>query len=264
MTKTTLELGVIFPFPKENLRLAKKELRRQLLILLEEFDTKIIIGRAHSQKWWEVKIICEKEEKELITTIIRAALGLRQKVYRLKQGTIIMGRLVKPKETGFGWFIDVGLIPRKDALLPLFAIRRDLFSDIKAPLREITDALGFFDKVPLQVKVTKIDFRKKDPQIEVELTQEWVEKIMEWVADENEWLIIWGTSREKIIHALKSAGHYQDITGIDSIDTLDHIMFLKKNTRGTGLIPRLGPHLRNAVFGVGSAEKINEIRKKYQ
>ena len=264
MTKTTLELGIIFPFPKEDLRLAKKELGRQLSILLEEFDTEITIGRAHSQKWWDVKIICEKEEKELITNIIKASLGLRQKTHRLKKGVIIMGRLVNPKETGFGWFIDIGLVPRKDALLPLFVIRRDLLSDAKAPLREITDALGFFDKVPLQVKITKIDFRKKEPQIEVELSREWVEKIMEWVMDENEWLIIWGASREKIIHALKSASHYQDITGIDSIDTLDHVVFLKKNTRGTGLIPRLGPHLKNAVFGVGSTKKINEIRKKYQ
>ncbi len=264
MKEITFEIGVLFPFPKTEVRLAKKELIRQLEMLLEEFEVDIFVGKAHSQRWWDVQITCLENEKKIILSILRASVGIKQKIHRLEKGMIILGRLVDPYNTGFGWFIDIGLEPRKDALLPLYSLRESLFNGAKVPLREITDAYGFFDKVPIQVEITKITKRKGEYNIDVKLSEEWTEQLLDWAEGENEWLIIWGTSREKLIHALKSAGHYQDIIGIDSMDTLTHIIFLKQNTRGTGLVPRLGPHLKTAIFGVGSPTKIRELRKNYQ
>ncbi len=253
-------LRLLFPFPSRQLRAVKAELQTYLSELLEPFHSSCQIVKAHSNQWWDVVINGPKESIPIVINLLKTEVGLLTSASSIRKGDVRMGRLVTPTQFGFGWFVDVGIRPRKDVLLPLHTLRKTIHGCSGLSLREITEQLGFIDGFPLLVEVVeKKVFSESNVEIEANLDHRWITKINSWISGTNEWLIVLGTFRNRILHALRSSQHFRDLTGIETIDPLSHILFFQPSTRSSGLIPRLGPHLKGARLGSGRPLKVENI-----
>ena len=69
----------------------------------------------------------------------------------LEVGIIRRGHLVSPGRVGFGIFIDIGVLnPKKDALLPLYTLRRQLVNGKTFSLKQIVQNYGFLENFPIE------------------------------------------------------------------------------------------------------------------
>ncbi len=245
-------LRLLFPFPSRQIRAVKAELQSYLSELLEPFQITCQIIKAHSNQWWDIIIHGSEESIPLGINLLKSEVGLLTSVSDIQEGEIRLGRLVTPTQFGFGWFVDVGVRPRKDVLLPLHELRKSLNGCSDMSLREITEQLGFINGLPLVVEITgKRFFSEDNLEIEARLEDRWTSKINSWISGENEWLIVLGTFRNRILHALRSSQHFRDLVAMETFDPLSHVLFFQPSTRSSGLIPRLGPHLKGARLGSG-------------
>jgi hypothetical protein len=167
----------------------------------------------------------------------------------LKKGQIVRGRLRDPETVNFGLFVDCGIEePEKDVLYPLFEMRKQLCNGKKLSKRQIVNAYGFFEHMPLFFEITKI--HKGDQKIECKLTQESLDMIQTWLQDGFEILFSTGEPRKRIKKAIKHKGHYADYIVIERIGFLETVVFLKKGTSAPGILADIGPQLKNTQFSM--------------
>ena len=84
--------------------------------------------------------------------------------------------------------------------------------------------------------------------INSELSESQILIFNRWLKQGLERLIILGATIEEIEYAVKRLRLSRGIYGIESLGLLEHVIVCKLGTEAKGLMPKLGPKLRNAIM----------------
>ena len=160
----------------------------------------------------------------------------------MKEGAILPGSLLDVGKVGYGLYVDVAAISNKrvDVLIPLHRIRDQI--SIRKPLRVIANSMIFVDDLPVDVKITNIDYREN--KIEGELAETTLTRFEEWMQDDHERLLVFGSNQEMIEIALRKTRHLEDIYEFEELGAFEHSLRCKRSTRASGIVAAIGPKMR--------------------
>ena len=160
----------------------------------------------------------------------------------LKEGAILPGTFLEVGKVGYGLYVDIAAISTKrvDVLLPLHRIRDQVST--RKPMRVIANSMLFVDDLPVDVKITNVDYREK--KIEGELAETTLTRFEEWMHDDHERLLVFGSSLEMIEIALRKTRHLEDIYEFEELGAFEHSLRCKRSTRASGIVAAIGPKMR--------------------
>ncbi|MHA1729142.1 MAG: DUF2110 family protein [Promethearchaeota archaeon] len=258
--KTLILLDKFYRYRKDFDKKYETYLSKALIQLIKERikDFKIDIDLEymgmHSPGNRPIIAMAGKDE-EFIYNYLKKEFGTVYKFSELNTGQIIRGRMKNPDSVNFGIFIDCGVeSPVKDVLLPHFSLRNQLANGNKIPKKKICNAFGFYEEMPIYVKITKID--KSSKEIECEIAEETVKMFKTWISDGFEILFSIGSSRKRVKKAIKRTKHYPDYLTIERQGFLETAIFLKMGTHAPGILSEIGPLLKDVRFSMFLPKKI--------
>ncbi|WP_457742796.1 DUF2110 family protein [Thermococcus sp.] len=220
------------------------KLHRKLRSLLGDLDVEWKLS-ATTKNW--VKVSLRGEDEEISESLVKEEFG--EVPYSLKNvsaGKTYRGRFIDLGKVGYGAYVDIGIFkPKpKDALLPLYYLKRT-FGD--KPVRQMIREFGWVDNLPIEVKVTNVEFGTRE--VELTFSRRQLERIKGWLRDGHDKLFIVGTISDRIEDALIKTGHGRDVKRMEELGLMETLLVLKKGTQAPGIIKEIGPYLKGATFG---------------
>ncbi|WP_297506229.1 DUF2110 family protein [Thermococcus sp.] len=220
------------------------KLDRKLRALIGDLEVEWKLS-AVKKNW--VRITLNGEDEEVSANLVRQEFGeVPYKLSAVEAGKSYRGRFTDLGKVGYGAYVDIGIFsPRpKDALLPLYYLKEQ-FGDI--PVRQMIRKFGWVDNLPVDVRVTEVEFGARE--VEVAFTESQLKRIKSWISDGLDKLFVTGTISEKVEEALVKTGHGRDVKRMEELGLMETLLVLKKGTQAPGIIKALGPHLKGALFG---------------
>jgi hypothetical protein len=159
------------------------------------------------------------------------------------------GFLRSVSSVGFGIFVDIGFInPRKDVLIPLHTLRKQLVNNSILSLHDITTLYGFLDYLPVEIQLTSLMKDIKNAiKVEGEFSTPFLQQIKTWVNDQHEIIFSTGVPRQLVKKTIAKRGHTIDILSISRLGPLETAIICKSGTTGPGIISRIGPYTILAI-----------------
>jgi hypothetical protein len=191
------------------------------------------------------------EDKYVAANFISRVHGSYRPSYEFSEGDTVIGRIVKPKSVGFGIFTNIGFIkPEQEALLPLFELREQLTPKVSpAPsVRKIIGQFGFVEERRMEFKIVSIE-KKPKLKINLQLSEAELSIYRKWKKDKKEKVIVVGTMKKTLVRVLKEAGNWNDVEEIETLGLFEYAVSLKRGTRASGIIPRIGKMLPYTRLG---------------
>ncbi len=213
-------------YKKEALHALKSIIKNKIIDLDATIEVEI------ENDW--VKISIEGEDARACANFLRP-----WSLISPHEGAICKGKLIQVCKVGFGIFVDIRA--KKDVLIPLFALRRDLCGNKKYSTKKIAKIFGFMDNLPLEIKITKM---MESEKMEGELSQSQLSKYKKWIKQGYERIFATGATRRMIKNAIVSSGHLRDIIAIERLGLLESCIVLKQSTEAPGIIYTIGKKLK--------------------
>lgn len=150
--------------------------------------------------------------------------------------------------------VDIGICSPKSiaAAIPLQHLQAQLVDGRKVALKKVAELFGFCEDLPLSIKI----FNIKEENIEATFSEKQLLQYRIWTRSLLDKLIIIGPSIHQVEEAVKKAGLNRDIIGIERMGLFENAVTCKLGTDATGLIPKIGKHLRMATFTVFNPRRI--------
>ncbi len=225
---------------------------------LEELDVEIIDIQFNKERCAEVTI--DGEDEIIAKNFIESNYGTKRSVADVNVSDQVYGRFKEVGGVKFGTFVDVGLktsTKDMDGLYPLFELRNQLANGNNVPLTKILRAYGIIDNLPVFFEITKREILSS--KIWLKLTENSLNWLKKPFDHNKEALILCGTTRRTIKHALISSQHTEDIEEIERLGLLEYRLICKKGTRAEGLIPELGPYLGRIKIGAQVVKRVENL-----
>ncbi len=200
-----------------------------------------------------VKVRVSGPDERVAENIITRIYGRVPSITEVKEGDEFRGFLIDVGKVGYGLYLK-SFIEDKDALYPLFEMRRQLADGHKVPARAIAKAYGLIDGIALQLRVTKV----LPEGVYVELSPRQLGVIKGIIFQELDGLFVVGATPKELDRALIRTGHKRDVR-VRRLSFLSHLLICKRGTQARGLIPRLGPHLPGSVFSILSWSRVKDL-----
>jgi len=239
-----------------NKETAIKAFQHIVTSLIRDLNVKIVRIEKDVKGW--IKITLNGEDTEAAKNYLTKEFYSTVLINQLKNGDIRKGKLIDVEKYGYGIYIDIGVISPhpKDALIPLYVLRRQLANNHKVSTRQIIKKYAFMNNLPLEVKIIDVD--ERFDTIEVELSENQIKKYKKWINQELDRIIICGATRQMIRKAIIKSGHLQDILSIERLGLLEHTVVCKPGTTAQGLIAEIGKYLPKIPM---KAFKPKEVKK---
>jgi hypothetical protein len=222
--------------------------RKQLLDLVKSEVTSMIdeldvrLARFGTDKRGHLSLGFDGQDSEFAINFLVKKYGKAIRLENVKEGAVLPGSFLDVGNVGYGLYVDIAAISNKkvDVLLPLHRIREQV--SIRKPLRVIANSMVFVDDLPVDVKITNVDYREN--KIEGELAESTLTRFEEWVHDDHERLLVFGTNQETIEIALRKTRHLEDIYEFEELGAFEHSLRCKRSTRASGIVAAIGPKMR--------------------
>ncbi len=206
------------------------------------------------ERGW-VKVRVAGPDEEAAENLLIRLYGRVPSIHEVKEGDEFRGYLVDVGKVGYGLYFK-SFLEDKDALYPLYQMRKQLVDGKKVPTRAIARAYGLMEGLALQLRVIKVE-----PEgVSVEISPRQLGLIKSIVYQELEALFVVGATPKELERALLRTGHKRDVR-VRRLSFLSHMLICKRGTQAKGLIPRLGPHLPGAVFSTFIWSKVRDLYK---
>lgn len=175
--------------------------------------------------------------------------------------SIFRGKVIFSGKSESELLVDFGVFSPKvcDAVLSVQRLRAQLADGKDVPLSKLVELFCLYDNFPLEVKVVKDAKEKQEKTVEARLSEKQVNLFSSWVRSRFDRLIILGGLFSDVERILKLSRHYRDIIRVESLGTLEQVIFCKLGTDAVGLIPKLGRFLPESVLVPFSPNKILEV-----
>ncbi|MFO7794828.1 MAG: DUF2110 family protein [Promethearchaeati archaeon] len=233
--------------------------RKYLNELTHGFPKTGIEIRKIREKDDRIEIFIQGPDEEFVKNMLVAEIGSCVEFDNLNEGTILKGTMVDVGDTGFGIFLDCGIIkPTTDILLPLYILRDQLANGKKVSIREIINTYDFIENFPLYCKISEID--KEEKNIKGKIAKKSLE-IFDKIQRENiEGLFMCGETKGQFKKALIKTGHLQDIVSVERFGFLENLVLFKQGTNARGIISEIGKYLENCKFSVLLPNRIKKLK----
>ena len=199
-----------------------------------------------------VRVTLSGPDEGVAENLLMRAYGRLPEVREVCVGDPIRGFITDLGRVGYGIYFKA-FLGGKDALYPLFEMRRQLAGGRKLPARRIAKAYGLVDNLALELRV----FRKDEKGIYVSLSPRQLATLRGWINRRSDVLFVVGATPKQLRRALLRTGHRGDVRVVRT-SFLSHALVCKRGTQARGLIPRLGPHLPGAVLSAFSPTRVME------
>ena len=208
--------------------------------MIDELDVRL--ARFGTDKRGHLSLGFDGQDSEFAINFLIKKYGKSIRFENLKEGAILPGTFLEVGKVGYGLYVDIAAISTKrvDVLLPLHRIRDQV--SIRKPMRVIANSMLFVDDLPVDVKITNVDYREK--KIEGELAETTLIRFEEWMQDDHERLLVFGSSQEMIEIALRKTRHLEDIYEFEELGAFEHSLRCKRSTRASGIVAAIGPKMR--------------------
>jgi hypothetical protein len=152
--------------------------------------------------------------------------------------------------------VDVGVfVPEHvEASIPLRCLQAQLGDGKRLALCKLAELFGLREDVPLDVRITDVDFRGR--RVMAELSDWQLRRFSGWTRSMLDRLLIVGASFSEVNSAVVKMGADRDVVEIERLGMFEHTVVCKVGTDAAGLIPTIGRRLGKAVFTVFSPRKI--------
>ncbi|MHA2032621.1 MAG: DUF2110 family protein [Candidatus Kariarchaeaceae archaeon] len=260
-SKDLVEIELWFPSHNCNLGLLSKSLRESISSISQDLGYSIVSSNFKDDETFVLQGNLETRDNldYLIQTLYRS-FGRKQTKISIEKNDIVRGRLIDPGSVGFGIFIDVGIRPQNDVLMPLRNLRISLANKNKVATRLMVDAYGLVDHFPVELQIEQID--KESKKINVQFSDSQIQEFMSWKNDGLQRLLISKCPNYNLEIILQKLGIDKFIEDIDLLDPLSTIIVCKKRTRASGLLPLLGRKLGSVPIGIFRPDKIRSFSKE--
>lgn len=207
-----------------------------------------------------VQIVVSGEDETIALSLLDREIGLVPiSSSKISKFSVFRGRIIFSGKSEGELLVDLGVFSPKvcDAVLPVQNLRAQLVDGKDVPLQKLVELFCLYDNFPLEVKVVQ-DAKEQDKTVEARLSEEQVNLFSSWVRSRFDRLIILGSLFSDVVRTVKLSKNNRDIIRVESLGTLEQVIFCKLGTDAVGLITKLGRFLSDAVFFPFSPKKILE------
>jgi hypothetical protein len=222
----------------------------------ENLDLEVKVLGNPVNRWVQVSL--SGEDEVIATSYINKKLGTCPiSIKNVNKFSVLKGYISKVDTAKQELKVDVGVFEPKitQATIPLAYLQAQLADGRKVALKKISEIYGFNENLPLSIKVIRIN-GEEDEVLQAELSMAQIEKIRLWQQSLLDRLIILGSSLGEIETVLERTRLNRDVIGTEALGMFEHALTCKLGTDATGLIPKIGRYMRNAVFIVFNPKKI--------
>ena len=179
---------------------------------------------------------------------------------KVSKFSVFRGRVVFSGKSESELYVDLGVFYPDfcDGVLSVQRLRAQLADGKDFPLQKLVDLFCLYDNFPLEVKVLQDLGEEQEKTVEAILSEEQVSLFSNWVRSRFDRLIVLGSTFSEVERTVKLSRHYRDIIRVESLGTLEQVIFCKLGTDAVGLIPKLGRFLPDTVLVPFSPKKILE------
>jgi len=230
--------------------------------LCEDLRVKIGVRSTASAGWLQIDVTGEDEAVAL--NLLDREIGLAPaSAENVSKCCGLRGRVVSVAESRAELYVDVGVFEPEVfcAAVPLWRLQAQLADGVKLPLQSLAELFGFVDFASIHVKILDELDREKGSW-ETELSEMQVSRFSERLDSNLDRLVVLGASRGEVGAAVESSRHFRDVIRIESFGLFEHAVLYKLGTEAVGLIPKLGPRLRDASLAPFSPRKIKQLIKR--
>ena len=233
-----------------------KQVGDLLNVAFENLDVEVkILGNPVNKR---VQVSLSGEDEGIATSYINKEIGTcPTSLENVKNFSILKGYVSKVDINKQELKVDIGVFQPKiiQATIPLAHLQAQLVDGGKVALKKISEIYGFYEDLPLSIKVIRLNDEESD-ELEAELSMEQIDKIRLWQQSLLDRLIILRSSLGGIETVLERTRLNRDVIGIEALGLFEHALTCKLGTDATGLIPKIGRYMRNARFIVFNPKKI--------
>lgn len=229
-----------------------KQIDEVLQTQFEDLGVTAKVAANALNKWVQVSL--EGEDEAVAAAYAKKEFGTCPvRLENVEPGAVLKGYISKVDESKGQLTVDVGVFEPKvsQAAVPVKALRWQLAGGKDVELKQIAQVYGFLEGLPISVKVTS----KDEEGLKVELSPEQVEKLHSWQQSLLDRLIILRAPKELVTTTLERTRLDRDVIDVETLGVFEYSLTCKLGTDATGLIPKVGRYMRNAVFVVFNAKK---------
>lgn len=238
-----------------------RSLQKHLSSFSSGLEAKIKVLGKTEQNWIQVEV--SGSDSVVATNYLNQKFGLApSSLEELKVQSELQGKIVDSGKIGYGLYVDVGVSASKkrDVLVSLYVLRKQLFEDEKLSIHMIIEAFCLHDNFPLRIKMTRIAIDKS--KMEAELSEAQLTAFKNWVSLGLDRVIVLGASPDQIEYAIKKSGSMRDVIRVDRLGFFECSIICKLGTEAPGIISRLGNLLEGVPLYAFSPKKIKSFLKK--
>ncbi len=226
-----------------------KQIEELLKVQFEELtvDMKFLISK---NKWVQVSV--SGEDEAVASSFIRKEIGICPvSLEELGNGIVLKGYVTKIDNQQL--MVDVGVFEPTitQVVVPLANLQAQLVGGKEVGLKKISEIYGIAEGLPISIKITS----NETENLQAELSPEQVEKLHSWQHSLLDRLIVLRVSNELVLLTLERTRLERDVIDVERLGMFEYVLTCKLGTDATGLIPRIGRYMRNAVFVVFSTKK---------
>jgi len=230
--------------------------------LREDLKVRISVRSTASEGWVQVDVTGEDEAVAL--NLLDREIGLAPaSAEKVSKFCALRGRVISTADSRAELYVDVGVFEPAVycAAVPLWRLQAQLSDGVKLPLQRLAELFGLVDFVPMHVRILD-DLNHERGLWEAELSGVQVSRFSGWLDSNLDRLVVLGATRGEVEEAVERAGHFRDVVRIESFGLFEHFVLCKLGTEAVGLIPKLGPRLRDASLTPFSPKKIKQLIRR--
>jgi hypothetical protein len=237
-----------------------RQIEDMLKLPFEGLDVEAKVVGIAVNRW--VQLDVSGEDEAIATNYLAKEFGFCPTAFEnVQKNAALKGHIAELGKSSEELLVDVGVFQPTTvpAVIPLRHLQAELVDGRKLTLKEIGELFGFYEDLPVSVKITAVD--KAENHLEAELSTMQVEKYVSWQESLLDRLIVLGSSLHEIKRTLDYTGLNRDIIAVEHLGTFEHALTCKLGTDAAGLISKIGRNLRNARFTVFNPRKIRQFLK---
>lgn len=229
-----------------------------LLSMCKDLRVKVKVKGITTRDW--IQITVSGEDESIALRLLDREFGLAPiTADKIAEFSSILGKVIDSDKTTDELHVDIGVFQPNvlDAVIPLPRLRAQIGDGKNLPFRRLIDLLCLYDFISLHIKILG-DLNAEKGFWEAELSDKHLSQFSDWLRSNLDRLIVLGANIREVKEAIIKARHFRDIIKIETFGSFEHVILCKLGTDATGLMPKLGPHLRLASIAPFSPRKIKK------
>lgn len=206
---------------------------------------------------WYTRVKLRGSDAKTARIFLRDQLGAKRTREDLSTGEEYAGNIFNI--TSDSCIVDIGISePRFLIRIPFTTFFEECFGLKGVEDEELFHLLGLRKYFPVNIELDTLVPVKKSKYLGGTVGSETVKLLTEWFRLPYNRVLVYGETRGRIKKALSKSGHGHDVLNIERIGFLECNIVCKKATSAVGLLPEIGPHLKEAELTTFQVDPIRE------